>query len=492
MSGSFYGLEIMKRALAAERLALELTGHNVANATTPGYSVQRPDLVDLPGVPERPGVVGGGVDVRQITRQRDLFLDGEWRKSDAQLADWQIRQQVYQQMEVALDEPAGQGLTGPLNAFWKAWNDLANNPSDGATRQAVLDQANNLVQALQQTDARLVAIQGGIVSAVQSRVDQANGILDQIAQIVPQIRLLLARGMTPNDLLDQRDRLLDQLSHLTGTTASFQPNGDLTISLPDSTGTGQVTLLATAGQATPAALHLQFDANTGKLSATDGVSAQQVGLAGGEITGYVTMLTDTTQGLPALRQRLASFAYRLATDVNAVHEAGLTADGQTGVAFFTLGSGTGTSFDLSSLQVAVTTPGGIAAASAQGWTADSPLPTDDGRNAAAIAGLANQQADFALPGPSGGTLRATPDGFLQATAATLGNQAQGAQGQVAGTQALVQQLANQRASVSGVSVDEEMVHMVQYQTAYAAAAKMVSSIDAMLGVIIGELGSAGH
>ncbi|MDI3298852.1 MAG: flagellar hook-associated protein FlgK [Bacillota bacterium] len=485
MSSSFYGLEIMKRALAAERLALELTGHNVANATTPGYSVQRADLVDVPGVPAQPGVVGGGVDVAQITRQRDLYLDGEWRQSNAQLADWQIRQQVYQEMEVALNEPAGQGLTGPLDAFWTAWNDLANNPSDGATRQAVLDAANNLVQALQQTASRLSDLQDGIVSAVQSRVDQANTILGQLAQLVPQIRLFQARGMTPNDLLDQRDRLLDQLSQLTGATASVQANGDLTVSI--GSGSGSVTVLDTTGQAAPAPWQLKFDAATNTLSATDGSTSQAVSPPAGEIAGYLTMLTDTSQGLPALQQRLASFAYNLATQVNDQHGKGYTADGSPGAAFFSDGSGgwpaTLSGFDLSQLQVAVTQPGDLAASSIQ-------TASDDGQNAAAIAAIANGAIDFDLPG--GGTLRVTPDGFLQTTVATLGNQAQAAQGEVQSAQALTQQLDSQRQSVSGVSLDEEMVHMVQYQSAYAAAAKMVSSIDAMLGVIVNELGSAGH
>ncbi|MBX5464921.1 MAG: flagellar hook-associated protein FlgK [Clostridia bacterium] len=486
MSSSFYGLEIMKRALAAERLALELTGHNVANATTPGYSVQRADLVDVAGVPVRPGVVGGGVDVAEITRQRDFYLDEQWRQSNASQADWQVRQQVYQEMEVALNEPGGQGLSAPLDAFWSAWNDLANNPSDGATRQAVLDAANNLVQSLQQTASRLADVGSGMVSAIQSRVEEANGLLGQLAQLVPQIRLLQARGLSPNDLLDQRDRLLDRLSQLTGATASVQSNGDLTVEI------GGVAVLATAGQATPqpAVLAFQVDPATqaAQLTATDASGTQTLNPDSGEIAGYLAMLTDTSQGLPALQGRLASFAYQLATAVNNQHQQGFDASGNPGVAFFTLGAGTGTTFDLSSLSVNITDPNAIAASSSS-WSGSS-TAVDDGGNAASIAALASTQLAFSLPG--GGTLAVTPDGFLGATVATLGNQAQAAQQELQGAQALVQQLDSQRQSVSGVSLDEEMVRMVQYQSAYAAAAKMVSSIDAMLGVLINEVGSAGH
>ncbi|SVD72051.1 uncharacterized protein METZ01_LOCUS424905, partial [marine metagenome] len=216
------GVEIGRRALQAQQTALQVTSHNIANANTPGFSRRKVELENVAG---GLGGVGGGVDAAAVTRQRDQFLDAQMRVERQVLGRWSALERALTGVEAIFNEPAGSseagtifnetsglGLSGSLSRFWNAWQDLANVPESGAARAAVRQEADFMVTTLHQLDTQLADLRGSLDQEVIAQVDEINQILDSLAAINGEIPRSVFDGGTGGDLLDQRDRLLEDLS----------------------------------------------------------------------------------------------------------------------------------------------------------------------------------------------------------------------------------------------------------------------------------------
>jgi flagellar hook-associated protein FlgK len=236
MLNNFAGLEMSKRALNAFRRGIEVAGHNVANVKTEGYSRQRVNLSTTdpyaaPGLssPAIPGQIGTGVKVDEIIRIRDEFLDFQYRSELSSLGYWYKINKMYDTVQLYISEPQGDGVRAAFDTFWAAVNDLQANPESPAIRRAMVESAKSLGSMIDSIIKGYDEYASMVNAEVKAAVDEANGILHDIASLNKQIYSVKASGQNPNDLLDKRDLLLDRLSKMIDIDIQ-EPfkNGDIT------------------------------------------------------------------------------------------------------------------------------------------------------------------------------------------------------------------------------------------------------------------------
>ncbi len=225
MPSTFMGLQTAVRGLMAQQLAIDTTSHNIDNANTPGYSRQRVDLVEspalnLPGVGVNPGQLGTGVQSEDITRLRDRFLDSQYQNQNQYLGQAQVQQDTLNKITGIINEPSNTGISTSLQNFWNAWDKLGSNPGSLSARTEVQQTGVTLAQTLNQTSNQLTSLSTDIRNNLSARVTQVNSNLGQIANLNQEIQNVQATGQTPNDLMDQRDELVDQVSQLANVTVS--------------------------------------------------------------------------------------------------------------------------------------------------------------------------------------------------------------------------------------------------------------------------------
>ncbi|MDI3281485.1 MAG: flagellar hook-associated protein FlgK, partial [Bacillota bacterium] len=201
MRTTFFGLETARRALFAQQRALDLTGHNIANANTPGYSrqvarLEATDPFTMPSFlrPGIPGQIGTGMEIAAIERMRDAFLEGQIRYESQALGRWEVRRDQLSQVELIVNEPSDTGVRGALDAFWKALQDLSKNPENGATRAVVVQKAVALTNVLNHTYLQLEQLRAAVDEAVAVKVDRIDTLATQIAELNDKIARARAVG----------------------------------------------------------------------------------------------------------------------------------------------------------------------------------------------------------------------------------------------------------------------------------------------------------
>ncbi|CFX12381.1 Flagellar hook-associated protein, FlgK [Syntrophomonas zehnderi OL-4] len=217
----FGGLEIGKRSIMTHQSALNVTGHNIANANTPGYTRQMPNIVTtqpwhapmLTGN-SRVGQFGTGVDVASIDRLRDRFLDYQIRQESRTYGYWSSMQESLSRIEVILNEPSKDGLRGVMDKYWEAWQDLSVHPESESVRSVVVQRSLAMAEAFNHTHRQLQELREDVNATVRVKVDEINSIAQQLADLNKQILSISIAGKEPNDLLDKRDLLLDKLSYI--------------------------------------------------------------------------------------------------------------------------------------------------------------------------------------------------------------------------------------------------------------------------------------
>jgi flagellar hook-associated protein 1 FlgK len=447
---SFYGLQTSLRGLLAQQRALDVTSHNIANASTVGYSRQEATMAASVALPIGPGALqngagaqlGSGVDIQSYRRVRDGFLDVQFRAQATKLGEQQARSEALDRAEMALSEPGDSGINTQLTEFWSAWSDLANAPDDVAARQAVIQKAGALADTFKTVDSQLalVATQAAdeLTAQIGPQGDIAN-IATELAQLNETIKGAVTAGQSPNDLLDRRDVLLDQLSAL-GTVSVQDEIG------ADGKATGAIDVrfgdpaspieLVSGREVTTFPLTLS-GATGGRLGAL-----REVSRPGGTVEGY--------------RDALDQVASSIAGSVNGA----FTAAGLPPFFSTTPGSEAG------SLSVAV-----------DASTLRTSASADRGANDVALA--VSRLVDGA------------GDSTYRAFVSRIGSDAREATRAAANAEALTNAVGDRRESIAGVSLDEEMTNLVRFQRAYQASARAMSTMDEMLDVLINRTGRVG-
>jgi flagellar hook-associated protein 1 FlgK len=438
---TFFGLQTTLRGLLAQQRAVDVTSHNVANANTQGYSRQEAVLEPTAAFDIRTGALvgggggqlGSGVDVASYQRIRDGFLDLQYRAQAMNQGQWGKAAETLSEVESGLNEPGDNGINAQLGKFWSAWGDVANAPESTATRQALVSQAGVLASQIKDLDSQISAISTQATAEYASLTGSTGTVqqdANEINKLNGAIRQALDGGGSPNDLMDRRDQLLDDLSQLAQVSVTNNSDGTVDVQfgdaanpLVDSTGVHWPQTLTTPG---------------GKLGAILNLTRP-----GGTLDGYHTTLN--------------AFAKQLADSVNALHN-----PGGTGTNFFTYTAGSAAA----TIAVNVTASTVVASTTANPGANDVAL---------AIAGLRGGGADTSYQG----------------LISQIGSDVNNAQRQSDSAQALTTAVDDRRQSTSGVSMDEEMTNLVKFQRAYQASARAMSSVDEMLDVLINRTGKVG-
>lgn len=462
------GLDSALRALLAHQQAIDVVAHNIANASTSGYS--RQTIAFMPTEPytlptlttgTTVGQVGTGVTVSAIRRIRDTFLDYQLRNQQQALGEWEIERDVFQQVEVLFNEPSDTGIGNAISEFWDAWQELSNNPEDGAVRASLLEQSENLVALLQGNYQQLADLRTDTARQMSLKVAEINSIATQIAELNVQISRVELSGQAANDYRDERDNLLDQLFTLAKVSYLEEDNGALTVFLG-----GQILVQNSSAAALQVGATTQDDETLAQIQWASNSAAATV--TGGQLKG---LLDARNQILPDQIDDLQVLTGRLISDINGIHATGYNLNDETGVAFFT---GTGAD-DIDINAVIRANVRAIAA----GAAADAP---GDGSIALRIAQLKHT--------PPAGE-ESTIDTVYQQLIARLGIETRHADIMCNNQNRLVEHLTQRKEATSGVSLDEETVNLIKYQHVYEAAAKVISVIDEMLDIIVNELGIIG-
>jgi flagellar hook-associated protein 1 FlgK len=450
----FVSLQTALSGLRAAQAQMNTIGQNMANVNTPGYTRQLVDLTEALPYQSPSGWLGTGVDVSGITRARDAFLDARVRSTSDTQAGLQARADLLQSTETVMGEPS-QGISGPLAAVWSAFENAASSPADTGARTAALGALDNLATRVRQVAAGWSQIRGDVQQSLSVAVGDVNSKLGQLATLNGAIAA--STSGSPNDLLDQRDVLLDTLATEAGATSVLSPDGTARVVIG---GLSVVNGIS----ATP--LTLQAG---GTLADPSGTTA----VAGGTIGGYQTFLSTD---LPAYQAQLDGFATDLANALNAAHANGFTPAGQPGGPLLTYNP----SAAAATLSAAITDPSKLALSSAAG----PPFPTYNGVNAQALADL--RTASVA----SGGTL--SLGGALQSLVTGLAATTSNVVGTAQSQSSLLQSMQSAREASQGVSIDEEMANMMEAQRAYQAAARVMTAVDQNLDTLVNHTGIVGR
>ncbi|MBC7339114.1 MAG: flagellar hook-associated protein FlgK [Firmicutes bacterium] len=468
MPSTFDGLHIALSALRAQQRALEVAAHNVANANTPGFARQRPVLEPARPAPAAvPGTgwstyLGRGVELVQVRRVRDLFLDAQVRADLQLLGCWEVRRDALAKVEAIFNEPSDAGLRTVLDEFWASWQELANNPESLAARALVRQKGQALADTFRHLHRQLWDLQGDLDRSLAVKVDELNNLARQVAALNEQISLAAANRQAPNDLLDRRDLLIEQMARLADLVVRVDEQGVATVAIA-----GMV--LVDRFRVAPMEVEPNPDSpNQSRVVWADTGLAVQPG--GGELQGYLEARDKIVPGLMADLDRLAT---TIRDQVNDLHWNGWgLAPGSTKKYFFADGC---TAANMALAPDILTELGNIAASTSEA------VP-GNGENALRIAAL---QREKILD-------QGTIDDFFRSVIGTIGVQAREAVRLSENQSALLQQMEHQRQSAMGVSLDEEVTNLIRYQHAYAAAARVITTLDEMLRSLIEGTGLVGR
>ena len=322
MRSSFMGLTTLLRALQAQQTALDVTNQNIANANTDGYTRQEAKLVQTAPFAgtgnNRPSggglMLGTGVMVQEITRQRDAYVDQQLRTQIASQQKAQILTDGVQQVEVIFNEPSNYGLSSQMARFFNAWSELSNNPGSATARTQLQAQGQALASGFRDVAQQLDQYRSDQDSQIMSVVAEVNDVALRIADLNLQIRKSVGNGDRPNDLMDARDRLVDQITKLSGATTREDTDGATTVSLGGRILVSGARANSITAELTPLA--------SGKAShtLTWWPGSGNVEGSGGTLGGLLQM-RDTI--IPEKLTKINLLASTIVTQVNAQHARGM-------------------------------------------------------------------------------------------------------------------------------------------------------------------------
>ena len=446
-------------SLLAQQKALEVTGHNIANVNTPGYSRQIVNLAANEPIQWGSGLVGTGVKATEAARIYDRFLGLQINNENQHLGRWEAKKGTLERVEIIFDESSGYGLNQAMSEFWNAWQDLANNPSGNVERVTLLAKSETMANTFNNMYSSLEQIQKDVDVSIGGSVEDINLLTRQIADLNRKIVDVEVAGQSSNDYRDSRDLLLKELSSMIDINTFEKSDGSVTVAIkggkPLVDGSYSWDLSTeTNVQGFKDIVWVDDDGNT--TNVTDDIS-------GGKLRGWIEA-RDVS--VPEYLRRLDNLAEKIISEVNALHSSGFGLDGSTGNDFFI---GTSAS-DMDMNQLVVDDVNLIAASG----SADG-VPGDNS-NALAIAGLQNE---LLMDGN-----KATFDEYFSSLMSVVGSDVNEAAVNFEHQESMVAHLDNYRESISGVSLDEEMVNLVKFQHAYDAAAKLISTVDEMLNTVV--------
>lgn len=475
MVSTLGALQSAYSGLAAAQLGIDVTGQNIDNADTTGYVREQVEQSAL-GAPAQVGPATGsiqpgqGVAVTGIVQLGSSLLDAQVRSTNGSAGYSGTVSSALTQIETALGEPSTDAISGQLQSFWSAWQSVSNQPGSEAPVGALLGQAGTLVSQISSAYQSVDQQWSSTDTDLTSKVAQLNSDASQVAQLNGQIESTLAGGGDANELIDEQNSLVNDMSTLAGATVTQNSNGTIDVSIG---GSNMVQGTSARSLTVSGASSLEGTATDPvQLVWSDQTSGPAVSPGSGEIGGDLALLApaDSSGNGGALAETAASLnalATSLDTQVNAISETGATSTGATGQDFFALQSGVPAALGLS---VIPTGAAGVA-------VANPSLGDADGSVADAISQL--------------GTASGSPDAAWSAYIVSLGTQSQTATQQASLDSTAQSTATNAQQSQESVSLDQESMNLIAYQHAYEGSARVMTTLDDMLDQLINHTGIVG-
>ncbi|MCM0760627.1 flagellar hook-associated protein FlgK [Sporomusa sphaeroides DSM 2875] len=513
MNSTWTGLSISSRGLSASSAALLVTSNNISNVNTAGYSRQEVKQVAVTPAAIYNGkyIIGAGAEVEAVMRVRSFRLDQKYWQNNSSLGEIQAKADRLTEVETAFGETEDiSAFTTAINSFSSALEDLSTDPSSSSSRVALQQAGVELCEYLNTTSASLTQLRQDSNNEVKITVEQINSYAKQIAALNEQIRVSAAGGASANDLEDQRTLLIDKLSGLIDVNVTQTAVGKL------ADGSDDLVLSITVNGET--LVNNGMARNLECYEITDG--SNQDGMYGirwqdtgtsftpdsGELKAYLDLRDGTGEGsaykgIPYYINQLNQFAQTLAKAFNegifadgtsyySGHAGGVGLDGSTGTRFFSydglstadlLAGGTDTTGIYANITAAnislsaevLADVDTIAAASAAGGAENSENLRD----------LIDLLADSKMFNTG------TPLEFMNSIIATVGTGSEYMQTMASKQSSLVNTIDTRRASISGVSTNEETANLTKYQEAYNASAIMVSTWSEIYATTINMVSS---
>ena len=435
--------------LYASQMRIDIVSSNISRANDPTYSRQRAITESIGFRDIGPGTVGMGIEISEILRSRDAFLDARYRDDRSTASQFGHMTATLGQLEALFDEVSGSGLGTVMSEFWDGWNEVSNTPTDPTAKVSLIGKAKQLATTLHNLENELGQERDRLDGEISYTVGTINTLTGQIASINADIVAVSKGGeISANDLLDRRDALVDQLSQLIDVDIAEGSNGIIVRSGG----------LAMVEGASAHRLELETEIEGESFSVRVVYGGDGTGLAPRSGT-LAAMLEERDEIIPEISAGLDEVAVGLIDAVNDIHREGYSADGQhTGLDFFT-----GDSARTIAVNDAIAADPSHIATSESGLAGDNEIalqlaelrdrPVLDGatigdkyNNLVLAIGLASQEAQFS-----------------ESMAISLSIQSD-----------------MQREQVKGVNLDEEMVDLISLQNAYQASATVVSTVDELI------------
>ena len=553
-----YGIMNMaSSALLANQKAINVTGNNIANVNTPGYSRQKLLLETQTPMPSSAGMMGNGVEAVSVDRVYDRFLGVQINSESETLGRWEAQKDGLELAEVIFDESGEFGLSQSINQFWGAWQNVSNDPSGYNERVVLQAKSDVMAGTFNRIYSDLQNAQQGFDGAIAGAVADINQLSQQVAELNQKIMEVEASGSTANDYRDQRDLALKELAGLIDINSFEDSAGRVTVLV----GSGQTLVESNSSRSLTTQVN-GFGFKDIAWVGPDGTTANITSdISNGKVKGWLEARDVDMRGY--LRQ-LDTLAETLTERVNTLHQVGWGLDGSNGTDFFTgtttasgnmdslltitaeaggtgnigitfVGGGTAgaetvtTDLVTGDIQIAIedgVSTGSqiaaalqahagintvVAAAPAAAWNLSAGTNTTalnggssasslqvntaisndldliaasststgiPGNNSQAIA-IANLQNSLTMNSSS-----TTFEDYYNSLVSQVGGDVQSANAYFNHQSGMVVQLENRRESISGVSLDEEMINLVKFQTAYDAAAKLISTADELLQTVL--------
>ncbi len=327
--GLFFGINIALKGMMAQQSSLNVTSHNISNANTPGFTRQNAVLetsIPISGLTHGAGQLGSGVEVTEIRRIRENFVDYQIRNESSKQGTWEGINDTLQQVEIVFMEPSESGLNQLMDRFWSDWQELSKYPESSPIRTALKEDAVSLASSLRHIHTQLTELKTDIQGKIDIKTKEVNTMGRQIARLNEQIVNVKLAGDNPNDMLDQRDVLLDKISKLTdiNITRLTNVNGDYS---------GAVKV------------------DVGGTNLVDGENYTEIsGIASthGEIAGLETVRSDDGSNANTIQyylDKIDTMAAGMASVINEIHESGYALDGTQGENFFIFQDESGNEID---------------------------------------------------------------------------------------------------------------------------------------------------
>lgn len=470
MAGLFHTLNVGSEALYATRQGVDTAGHNIANAQVEGYSRQRVNITQRDPLQVRGLLIGNGVYVENISRSHDKFVENQLNKANMEKGRASARAESLKQLEVVFSPELNANPSDEVSKFFGALENLANFPADFTVRTSVVEAAKDLSQSFRRVDTDLKTNRAALNEQISQTTDRVTDALQEIANLNVKIQTAEAgQGQQANDLRDQRDRLVREVSNMIDVHYYEDKFGMVCMR-----GPGEATLVD-GGHSSKLGV-VRDDMNDGlyNVTITDWEKQRTVDvtrkLAGGSLEAYVTM---RDKDIPNLIEKNDQMAYTFATNFNAVHREGYGLKDYAekgGRDFFRISEtskGAAQAIDLDD-----TIMGSNDAISA----GLSPMAPGDNVNVNKLIKLKDEKL-FTTDGTNLNEFYANYTG-------SLGLDVVRAEHVAEGSDIVVQDLTQRREAVSGVSLDEEATNMMKWQANFTATSKVITTVDEMLDTVL--------